>query len=614
MRMSLKRKKAIWGEMAAAGITAAATLGAAAMGVAATKKAAKQQAEAIKENAVSQAAAIKDQTRESRLSLKEQQAFTKEQNEQNRESEKVLQQNMLRQLGISQFNDNRESSLIKVRNGGVKKLHSSLRGGSNNHFTITDGGGVKYINTTPQGNDLYEIKGDTHKEYHKTKGGKYKSGVGFKFEDGSVIEGEGAPKGQHGELVLSTPNDVKFISRHSIRGFNPAEAVRGGLSPETAFAIQEQIKAKYGISNNTNKAEYGAIGIPDDELARIDSSNLGILNDETQAKCGGRKSLRTRASIGDYWRGLNNDEKASFVGSGITAGANLIAAGMTNIANNRATRLRRKASEDASRIMSDAYDKLKGINPNSIDYSSYMPQHVMAVTRDARVNVDPELSYIERAEQRQLTTARNNTLSGAARNSIAQRIATDSNDARSRVFANKSRLEEQIAQQNVNTINQVNQFNANLDSQARARIATDKLSILKYNNELENRKILGKAQVNAEGVSERAGYSAQRAVGNINAYTSGLLAGTNSIANTFGEIEKNRLTKQYIDASKAKPVVDEVNTKVNTTNDADRNEWYSLVSERLRGPLSPDKQARYDELFKKYGKARNGGRFSIKRL
>lgn len=556
MRCSLKRRKAIWGELAAAGIQAAATLGAAAMGVAATKKAAKQQAEAIKENATNQASAIKDQTRESRLSMKEQQNFMKEQNEQNRESEKTLQQNMLRQLGLNQFNDDRDSSLIKVRNGGSKKLKYSLRGGSNSQFHITDGGGVKFLNTTPEGNDLYEIKGDTHEEYHKTKGGKYKTGVGFKFEDGSVIEGEGAPKGQHGELVLSTPNDVKFISRHSIKGFNPAKAVRNGLNPEEAFAIQEQIKAKYGISNNDKKAEYGTLGVPDVDNTKIDSASLGILDNQDMAKHGGRRKL---CAFGDYWNNLKPDEKASLAGSGITAGANLIAAAMTNIGNSRSARMKQRASNQAAATMKEAYDSLKGINPNSIDYSSYMPQHVMAATRAANVNVDPELTNVERSEQRQLTNAKRNTLSGAAKNSIAQRISTDANDARSRIYAGKSRLEEQIANQNLNTINQTNQFNAQLDAQAKSKIADSKFQILKYNNELENRKILGKAQTEAERLSSNSDYSSARAVGNMNAYSSALLSGVSSIAGTASEIERNRLMKKYIDASKSSAVVNKAN-------------------------------------------------------
>ena len=117
-------------------------------------------------------------------------------------------------------------------------------------FKVTDGGGVIPVGVTPEGFNLYEVIGNDHNHYHKTKSGKHKTGVGFKFANGSVIEGEGNQKSGQGEYLMTTPNDAVFISKHSINGFNPAQAVNNGMNPLQAFQLQEYIKAANGISDD----------------------------------------------------------------------------------------------------------------------------------------------------------------------------------------------------------------------------------------------------------------------------------------------------------------------------------------------------------------------------
>lgn len=159
-------------------------------------------------------------------------------------------------MGQQNQNDRLEASKIQVKNGGNpirgKIPYSFLRGGSNTveiegegnqnrpegenllvplgtPFKVTDGGAVVPKEITPYGNVLYSIIGNDHNHYHKTKGGKYKTGVGIKF-----------PKGA----------DAKFISAHNIAGFNPVDAVNMGMSPELAFDNQEINKAINGISDD----------------------------------------------------------------------------------------------------------------------------------------------------------------------------------------------------------------------------------------------------------------------------------------------------------------------------------------------------------------------------
>lgn len=531
-----KRRKAFFGEsLAAAGITAAATLAGAVMGAAATKKGARDQAAAITDNAKKQAEAIKDQTRESKLGLKEQQNFIKEQNEQKKENDKVLQQNMLRQLGLTQADTSRGEAMIQVRNGGIKSLRSSLRG-VNSKFQVTDGGSVKYIKTTPEGHDLYEIKGDTHEEYHKTKGGKYKSGVGFKFEDGSVIEGEGAPKGQQGELILTTPKDVMFISRHSLKGYNPAKAVKQGEPPVEAFEKQELIKAKYGIKNGSKRAEFGTIGIPENQTPNINIDEFTNISPD-KAKVGKRICIGRRKCAGG---GYTTNEWANIGASGITGLTNLGASAIGMIANKKATNKINSATQEASDIMTNAYSNLKGINIDDINFDSYRPQHVMAATRAAHVNVTPELTNIEREQQRNATRIAKNTGSAAAKNSLLQRSSLDATDMRSRVYAYKNRAEEDINQKNIGVINDTNKFNAQLDAQANAEIGKQKLELMKYNNEIRNKKILGTAETQANAALQIGQNNGNLKTTNANILGQGISSAVSGVADTFGDISQNR--------------------------------------------------------------------------
>ena len=267
------RQKAPFGSeagaiLAAAGINVAGTLAASAISASATKKAAQDQAKATIQAAQRQSQAIKDQSAKAKEYQQEAQEFTKEQNTENRELQKDIQMQLQMLTGQQNVNDRLEASKIKVKAGGkTKKLgypQSLLRGG-NMPFTVTDGGGVVPIGLTPEGFELYEIVGNDHEHYHKTRklkdGGKYKSGVGIKFADGNIVEGEGNQNTNQGELMLVTPNNAFFISKHNIAGFNPAKMVEQGLHPLEAFKLQEKAKAIAGINDDGTKAKYGKRGL-----------------------------------------------------------------------------------------------------------------------------------------------------------------------------------------------------------------------------------------------------------------------------------------------------------------------------------------------------------------
>lgn len=328
------RCKALFGSetaaiLTAAGINAATQMAAAGINSSATKQAAKDQAQATIQSAQRQAQAIKDQSARSKELQQESQEFVKEQNAENRELQKDIQLQLQMLTGQQNVNDRLEASRIQVRNGGSTKriLKSagkstlSLQGG-NMPFVVTDGGGVIPIGTTPEGYDLYEIIGNDHEHYHKAQGGKNKTGVGIKFANSKVVEGEGNQKGPQGEYLLNTPYAAYFITRHPINGFNPAKMVNSGMHPLQAYAIQENLKAINGISDDGkhNSAPVKKLmgGMPNNFINMVNSTGpqmgvdtvgdttVGVVattqDDKNKFKCGGRKRyFRLGGRCKAYW-------------------------------------------------------------------------------------------------------------------------------------------------------------------------------------------------------------------------------------------------------------------------------------------------------------------------
>ena len=305
------RKKAAFGsEMAAAGVMAGATLAAAKIGADSAKEAANKQAQATTAAAQRQAQAIKTQTESSKEYQLQAQNFIKDQNTESRELQKDIQMQLQMLTGQQNVNDRLEASKLVVKNGGMTKPRYSLRG-NNMAFRVTDGGYVIPIGNTPEGYNLFEIRGNDHEHYHKTPGGKNKTGVGIKFADGNVIEGEGNQNTNQGEYMLQTPNAAYFISKHNIAGFNPAKAVNMGMHPLAAYNIQEQQKQINGITDDGKKTSspvennkklagglipdiytmYNQIG-PKTGVDTIGDTAVGVAyasQNKNQMKCGGKK-------------------------------------------------------------------------------------------------------------------------------------------------------------------------------------------------------------------------------------------------------------------------------------------------------------------------------------
>lgn len=272
MRYRLKcggkpRRKAFAGADGA--IMAAATLAASAANVAAQSRSASTQAKAMEDNAKAQAKAIERQTNNNNQLQQEYIQFSKEQNKLLRDQQQEIQTTLQQLAGQENMNSRLDAGKIILRNGGIgnkRRLTNTFYGGASQPFRVTDGGGVLPIQVNNNGYGLYEIIGNDHEHYHKTKNGKNKTGVGIKFSDGSIVEGEGNQNSNQGELLYVTPQDAMFISKHSINGFNPTEAVKQGMHPQQAFNIQQNIKNMNGIADDGGKlprrrsiAKYGIL-------------------------------------------------------------------------------------------------------------------------------------------------------------------------------------------------------------------------------------------------------------------------------------------------------------------------------------------------------------------
>ena len=561
------RRKAFFGSDGA--IMAAATLAAAGITAGATALAAKSQSKAIVDSAKTQAQSIKDQTINSNNLQKEQLAFTRSQNQENRQQQQDIQTTLQLMAGQENMNDRMEKNKMQVKLGGKPKRRSitaPFYGGGK--FQVTDGGGVIPLSVTPEGYGLYELYGNDHDHYHKTSSGKNKTGVGIKFNDGSVVEGEGNQNTNQGELLYVTPNDAMFISKHSIDGFNPTQAVMNGVHPIQAFAIQEAIKDAQGLNDDGSKSKRRSLkrmlGGPTQNLEQVNMTqnpNNGTasvaggviygINNKTASpveepqynnaiakhggrihlKCGGRK----KAAWGDY------------AGATYNAAGNVLGAGISTWGNMWAANRLGKAYREAGGILADAYSQMHGIDMSELKMEDYAAPHTLAVIRDSNnVSYDPQRERIRRniaSERREINRG---TLSSAARQ---QRLSA-SNDRMlqrmSEIDATENNAKEAIRQGNAERITQTAQDNADRDVQARKDYANQRLSLLQYNNNIENAKIAGMAQARADALTQSSMAHAQGLQSSMSAIGSGLTASAQGFSSTANGLRTDRVNRENI--------------------------------------------------------------------
>jgi hypothetical protein len=579
------RKKAIFGSI----INAGASLAATAAQTAAILQAAKIQATAMKENAKTQSQAMLKQNENNNNLQRQSISFTTEQNKENRQQQQDIQMTLQMLAGQQNMNDINEARKAQVKYGGRPKRRNlksaPFYGGANIPFTVTDGGGVVPLEVDNNGFGLYELYGNDHEHYHKTKSGKHKTGVGIKFANGEVVEGEGNQNTNKGELLYVTPNDAMFISKHSIDGFNPRAAVEQGLNPEDAFNIQEELKAINGYKDDGTKAKcgkhksikrlYGGYNIlfnnanltqnPSNLTLPVATGAAYLINNKNAEaklgrrisfKCGGRhkavfginginrfyndyisnswlygpnnssnnsSNSSTNTSTGDFNDINNSDFWNNYGGAIMSAGANLLGGTMNFIGSSIAGNMMANAANEAAEINADAARRLKTIDPSILKDEDYKAAHAIAAIRLADTNVNPQLERIRRDAAAETKQINRGTLSSAARQ---QYLAGTNDRARQRVsevMQYKHNADEAIKQENAKTITNTSQINAQLDTQARQNFTRDRLALAQYNNNIENQRTTGEANAYASGTTLAGQAKAM-----------GLQSGLGSLGNALG--------------------------------------------------------------------------------
>ena len=582
------RKKAGFGAeaaaiMASAAMNVAAQSAASIMNSNATKEAARKQAESITASANQQAASIKEQNEKLNEQRKESQDFVKQQNDENRQIQKDIQMQLAMLTGQQNVNDRLEASKIVVKNGGRTKPRRSLRG-NNMPFKVTDGGYVVPVGNTPEGYNLFEIRGNDHEHYHKAPGGKYKTGVGIKVADGNVIEGEGNQNTNQGEYMLQTPDAAYFISKNNIAGFNPAKAVNMGMHPLAAYNIQERQKQINGIPDDgkkksspveSNKKLAGGF-IPNiytmynQTAPKLDSdiagaSSAGVVyasQNENQMKCGGKKrtlkcggKVRKKANNGSantkssnsFWNNIGAD----LIGAGISSLGNLAGAWITSSANKYASNKLAEAYNQAANITADAYRSLQTIDPNSIKREDFRAAHAMPALQAPISQAAPQIAVANRQLQRRLSNAGKYSASSAAAQNRMASAEVDAQDIKNKIYFADQEQMQKIRQANADRVTQAAMQNAQLDTEANKQYSSAYLNLLQYNNDIENQKILGSAGALSEGATSAAGAIANAHTANATAWNNAILNSGQGFANTLSSMatRKADLEKVMLGAS-----------------------------------------------------------------
>ena len=603
------RRKAPFGSqeaaiLTAAGINAAASAAAAAIGASATKDAANKQAQATTAAAQRQAQAIKTQTENSKEYQLQAQNFVKEENAENRELQKDIQMQLQMLTGQQNVNDRLEASKLVVKNGGKTKPRYSLRG-NNMAFRVTDGGYVIPIGNTPEGYNLFEIRGNDHEHYHKAPGGKNKTGVGIKFADGNVIEGEGNQNTNQGEYMLQTPNAAYFISKHSIAGFNPAKAVNMGMHPLDAYNIQEQQKQINGITDDGKKTSspvennkklagglipdiytmYNQIG-PKTGVDTIGDTTVGVAyasQNKNQMKCGGKKrtlkcggKIRQKAYNGVFVSSstkLNNPKKitlsstnststkssgnfwnnigADLMGAGISSLGNIGGALITSNANRYAANRLAEAYNTSADLLADAYRNLKTIDLNSIKREDYAAAHAMPALQAPISQSAAPIAAVNRQLQRRLSNAGKYSASSAAAQNRMASAEIDAQDVKAKIETANQEQMQKIRQANAERVTQAAMQNAQNDIEASKQYSNSYLNLLQYNNDIENQRLLGAAGALSEGATNAAGAIANAHTANATAWNNAMVNSGQSFANTLSAMatRKADLEKVMLGAS-----------------------------------------------------------------
>lgn len=571
-KLRQQRPEAFWGALIGAGASILGSL----IGGKSQADSARAQADAIIQASKENARALEEQNKNNNILQQQSQKFIADQNAEARQFQRDLQTSMQLQAGQLSTDERRTANRIVVKKGGKITSRKKLRdipfyGGGNLGFHVIDGGGVLPLGQTPEGYDLYEIIGNDHDHYHKTKNGKYKSGVGIKFDNGQVVEGEGNQNGNQGEYLMVTPDSGMFISKHSINGFNPAQAVNAGMNPSEAYTIQEASKGTSPVRRNRHKATAGILV---NDVLPLNYPIYDINNmTRRQLRKGGRVKAWWGLSFGndgpiygptpDYvypafynhrvspisigsgvnfpkvnnntgnnkWSVANIDMNlgnlqlpeyknntrrsrlsGNIIGAGITGLGNLLGAGISNIFTNRAASVASGAELERARILGDAYRNLQTVDMSMLDGESgklmFSRGHYMPVTESTRAYGNNQIEQTRRDQRQQQDLSARSSLSSAARLARMAGINSTAGNTLSKIADSLANQEAENRRANMAAINEAGGRNLQLDIEALRDRTAARLDLLKYNNDIVNQRITAPAEAQADALANAAGIRA----------------------------------------------------------------------------------------------------------
>ena len=287
-------------------------------------------------------------------------------------------------------------------------------------------------------------------------------------------------------------------------------------------------------SNGTASVSAGTIygvnmtsPIKDKQIVKLASNGTRI-----RLKCGGRR----KANFGEY------------AGSTYNAVGNLFGAGLNVWGNMSAANRLGKAYNEAGSILADAYSRMHGIDLSELNREDYEAPHTLAVVRSANTNINPQLERIRRNSASERREINRGTISSAARQ---QRLAATNDRMFQRIgeqYAYKYNADEQIKQGNAERITQTANENANRDVQARKDWANQRMSLLQYNNNIENAKIAGIAQARADALTQSSMANAQGLQASMSSIGAALQASSQGFASSYDTARKDKIdfTNNYI--------------------------------------------------------------------
>lgn len=372
-----------------------------------------------------QARAIREQIASNERLQKEMIQFNKEQNAERNSIFRTMNQNMLMQQGRQNVNNRLEGARIQVKTGGkVSNKRFSLRG-MNKKLYATDGGQLIPVGYDSNGNPLYTAVGDRHEDVHIMPDGSLATGIGL--NNGAEVE--------NGETIS---NNYVYSNMPELGdGVNsPADMTRMGINTNLVKRIQEENKK-------------------------------GTKSPVRRLRNAGRVKKADGGSFDNWW--TSNPE---YIGAGIGAAANLIGAGITSLANNY-----------SARRLAAAQRSFRPIDLNLISREDYQGPLAVAALQDPYVNVNPQVTAINRGADRARRMTLRNTNSSAATLSRINDIETNRVGLTGEQYANAQNEVNRINQENANRLTTISAQNAQTRAQGLRDYTNARLDLMKYNNE-----------------------------------------------------------------------------------------------------------------------------------